>query len=123
MLVKSDLVILPYNLLSSGTNFIRLVDGNTSMEGRVEVMHNGRWGTVCSQSWDSIDGLVVCRQLGFPHNAVEVSANAAFRGGTGAIWMADVNCNGLEDELGECEHNGWGKSACVHDQDAGVICK
>ena len=109
--------------MSSGTNFVRLVGGNTSFEGQVEVMHNGRWGSVCSQSWDTVDGLVVCRQFGFQHNAVEVSTNAEFGRGTGEIWMVNVNCNGSEDELGECEHNGWGNSGCEHDQDAGVICK
>ena len=48
---------------------IRLVDGNTPYEGRVEVCINRAWGTVCSRwyyyyRWSTTDSKVVCRELG-----------------------------------------------------------
>ena len=47
---------------------VRLVDGASSNEGRVELCVEGQWGTVCDDQWDSNNNnaLVVCRQLSLP---------------------------------------------------------
>ncbi len=45
---------------------IRLMDGQTVREGRVEICIEGLWGTICDDYWDVNDGEVVCRKLGFP---------------------------------------------------------
>lgn len=28
-------------------------------------MHNSEWGTICNDNWDTADGRVICRMLGF----------------------------------------------------------
>jgi len=44
---------------------VRLVEGSSTLEGRVEVCIGQRWGTVCHNYWSASDGQVVCRQLGY----------------------------------------------------------
>lgn len=61
---------------------IRLVNGSGPHEGRVEVYHDRRWGTVCDDGWDKKDGDVVCRMLGF-RGAQEVARTARFGQGKG----------------------------------------
>ncbi|XP_072047815.1 scavenger receptor cysteine-rich domain-containing protein DMBT1-like [Amphiura filiformis] len=101
---------------------VRLVDGRKSSEGRVEIFYDDTWGTVCGDSWDNDDAMVVCRQLGFPSGDAQAVRNAQFGEGTGEIWLDNVGCSGSENTLGECRHNGWGIDNCDHNDDAGVIC-
>ena len=44
---------------------VRLASGSTTNRGRVEVCVGQTWGTVCNSGFDSNDGRVVCRQLGY----------------------------------------------------------
>ena len=43
---------------------VRLANGSSKYEGRVEVLHDGVWGTVCDDGWSLTNGHVVCKELG-----------------------------------------------------------
>ena len=100
---------------------VRLVGGHTKYEGRVEVYHNGEWGTVCDNGWDLNDAQVVCNQVDLGIGAA-VRYNGFYGEGNGRIWLDNVNCVGTELNIGNCSHGGWGIENCSHSQDAGVKC-
>ena len=44
---------------------LRLENGASLNEGRVEVCKSGQWDTVCDDEWEDSDASVVCAQLGY----------------------------------------------------------
>ena len=50
---------------------IRLVGtGSSSTQGRVEVCNNNQWGTVCDDTWNSLDASVACLHLGYSNEGI-----------------------------------------------------
>ncbi|KAM7385010.1 hypothetical protein PAMP_001111 [Pampus punctatissimus] len=100
---------------------VRLVGGLENFEGRVEVYHDGMWGTICDDQWDDINAEVVCRQLGLG-GVAKAWTWAHFGQGSGPIFLDGVRCTGNELSLEECPHNDWKQHNCDHVEDAGVSC-
>jgi len=44
---------------------LRLANSGLSYEGRLEIYHNGVWGTVCDDLFDDTSAAVACYSLGF----------------------------------------------------------
>lgn len=44
---------------------VRLSNGRSQHEGRVEIKHNNTYGTVCSSNFDMVDARVLCSMLGY----------------------------------------------------------
>ncbi|XP_041475697.1 deleted in malignant brain tumors 1 protein-like [Lytechinus variegatus] len=118
---KWDAGAICYSGANPNTFQVRLVGGSNHAEGRVEVMHNGSWGTICDDWWDLRDVTVVCKMLGFD-GALEAPRSARFGQGSGHILLNYVNCEGTEDNLADCAHPGIGRYSCSHLRDAGAIC-
>ncbi|XP_017280938.1 galectin-3-binding protein B [Kryptolebias marmoratus] len=101
---------------------VRLFGTESVSEGRVEVYHDGKWGTVCDDKWDVTEAQVVCRQLNFP-GAKSVVVGKDYGQAPGPIWLDEIKCTGTEKQLVSCKFNVWGVTDCTHKEDVGVICE
>ena len=125
-----------------GNREIRLAGwGNSSTQGRVEVCNFNRWGSVCDDTWDVLDATVACYQLGYStlgtllwcikfminvvytaiFTGVTAERAATYGRGTGAIFLDDLQCDGTEGRLFDCNRNS-GQHNCYHAKDAGATC-
>lgn len=126
---------------------MRLINGNHSLEGRIEVCINRAWGTVCSEAFTASEANVVCQGLNFTSGkfiyviilffrsplssyvdtqSPVARVNAAFGKGVGPIYLNRLDCLGSESGLLDCDSQ-YGRSVlgvvqCTHAQDAGVVC-
>ncbi|XP_078284968.1 scavenger receptor cysteine-rich domain-containing protein DMBT1-like [Rhinoraja longicauda] len=100
---------------------LRLDGGSNNCSGRVRLLFNSSWGTVCDDSWDLADANVVCRQLGC--GAASWSPGAvSIAPVSGEIWLDEVKCTGAELFLSSCLSSPLGQHDCDHKEDVIVIC-
>ena len=109
-------VLLNYSLPDT-----KLVGGSSYREGRVEVFHNGAWGTVCDDEWDMDDAQVLCRSMGYG-DAQSATSGSSYGQGSGNIAFDNVQCSGNESSFFDCTNNGFQVHNCDHSKDAGVSC-
>ncbi|KYM87355.1 Lysyl oxidase like protein 3 [Atta colombica] len=101
---------------------LKLTGGeNGEYEGNVEILHNGKWGSICDDEWDDFEASVVCKQLGY-NGAIKATTYGHFGQARRRYWMDNVYCDGSEIELAKCRFDGWGISDCGSNEAAGVIC-
>ncbi|XP_017137513.1 uncharacterized protein LOC108152581 isoform X4 [Drosophila miranda] len=104
---------------------VRLTGGEMPHMGRISVKINGQWGYVCDDKFGLRDADVVCRELGYKLGAQEVRGSSFYAPADQNFnyAMDEVECQGNETMLKDCNFKGWGVHNCGVDEVAGVACK
>ncbi|KAL5280481.1 hypothetical protein ACFFRR_004453 [Megaselia abdita] len=104
---------------------VRLVDGPSPLQGRLQIFLKGHWRSTCtnSRNWTTLDYETVCRQLGY-------------KGGQFWNWMDRIpgyrprilyeepHCDGLGSSIFNCQWNTMqlGSGVCDYHRDIGIQC-
>ena len=100
---------------------LRLQDGPSLNEGRLEIRYKNLFGGVCDDNFGASEAATACHQLGFA-GAEQVVPCCHGQRRHGEIWLDDVDCNSREVWLYNCTHGGWGVEDCHLLEEVGVKC-
>lgn len=94
-----------------------------SASGRLEVRHRATadWGTVCSDHFGDAEATIACRSIARFSSASVGTAIPRYGGGSGTIYMDDVQCSASNlTSLLDCDWT-W-RHNCSHADDVGIMC-
>ncbi len=94
--------------------------GGSRCSGRLEIIHDQTWMSVCDAAFDQQDAEVVCRELdcGAP---VQVLGAAAFGKGDAQMWTQEIQCRGNESKIHLCPTSSQ-RHNCSHDNHHALLC-
>ncbi|XP_052786999.1 protein bark beetle-like [Mya arenaria] len=92
------------------------------VQGRLEILHDGVWGTVCDDAFRANEAKVACKMINLKFANYGYLREAFYGRGTGMIWLDHIECNGEEHSLFNCPGDVIGKHDCSHDEDIGIKC-
>jgi hypothetical protein len=100
---------------------VRLVDGATDVEGRVEICFSRRWGTISGDGWTQTESTVICNDIGYETSdgndySVRPATNSI------PVFIKSIRCTGREMSLLECGYR-RNLTHSSHFEDVGVQCK
>ena len=98
---------------------------------------NGVWGTICGTGWNKTDvlldtnNLITQTQINF--NCItlfkflflmepDITTNAKYGSGDGAIVYSNLNCQGWQRSFSECSKSSYRHFICSNTNIAGVLC-
>lgn len=92
--------------------------------GRIEILHDDKWGTLCNDDFEQVDADVLCNTLGFDGQAIFDSAGEdRRRWGYEPTWLENTFCTGTEADFAEdCQFRGWRSENCAHSEDIFINC-
>ena len=90
-----------------------------SSRGRVEVLMNEEWHTVCSQGFGLKEANVICNQLGL-NGARRVRTGYYGEGSGGIVALSNRGCDGGEGNILDCDLSS--PLGCSHADDVGIEC-
>ncbi|CAM4563825.1 unnamed protein product [Leuciscus chuanchicus] len=99
---------------------VRLV-GGSRCSGRLEILDDQSWVSVCDAAFDQQDAEVVCRELdcGAP---VQVLGEDAFGKGDAQMWTQEIQCRGNEPQIHLCPTSPLDENNCSHGNDVEFVC-
>ncbi|XP_069113504.1 mucin-3A-like [Argopecten irradians] len=118
----SRLLVCEYVISSHSPNVI-LIGNAFTFDGRVEIYHSNRWGTITHDNPPDSLGVVICGTLGLTF--LDYNVSTAVEDGTGPVWLDGVDCVHLPATIEECalqEAATWGNMNAPHSIDVKVRC-
>ncbi len=103
-----------------GEGDIRLVDGPSGLEGRLQIYHSGAWGEVCDDVFDfsRYGPTTACQQMGYGSGTFLSTYDAP----SDVFVLDDVSCGGTERRIESCAHLAYGTENCFVSEGAGLRC-
>ena len=91
--------------------------------GRVELLIDGEWRTVCNQGFGFKEANVICNQLGL-NGARRVRTGYYGSGSGGIVALRNRGCDGGETNILDCDLQSISMNNinCSHDYDVGIEC-
>ena len=84
----------------------------------MEIFFDEEWTTVCDDSFNVDEALVVCKTLGYKGGRTE-GQKLPHPFGPGSGRVSKVDCHGGEALLKDCDIS---RIYCEHHEDVGVVC-
>ncbi|KRY89173.1 HHIP-like protein 1 [Trichinella pseudospiralis] len=106
---------------------LRLVDGPSTRQGRLQVLYNGRWRAVCTMmtNWTDVDYQTACRTMGFDSGGFWKWYRR--NNDTRPFVMPLPGCNGTQETIEHCTN--WtsdriqlSENLCQGEDDLGLVC-